>query len=166
MIEVILASYDKTPESCRGASCCKMDNSALKRRVEKDQKGMLIESKRKAYNSIDEYIADFPEGIQKILNELRAVIKAAAPDAQERISYQMPTFSQNGNLVHFAAYQHHIGFYPTPSGIEKFKRELSAYEGSKGAIRFPIDQSLPFELISQIVAFRVKENLAKLPKKR
>jgi len=121
---------------------------------------------KNGFSSIDEYIASFPEEVQKILKELRAVIKAAAPDAEEKISYQMPTFSQNGNLVFFAAYKNHIGFYPTPSGIEQFKQVLSAYEGSKGTIRFPIDRPLPFDLISKIVAFRVKENLEKAPKKR
>jgi uncharacterized protein YdhG (YjbR/CyaY superfamily) len=114
-----------------------------------------------AFNSIDEYITSFPEKIQKILQELRAVIKTSAPEAEEKISYQMPTFTLKGNLVHFAAYKNHIGFYPTPSGIQAFKQELSVYEGAKGSIRFPIDKPLPLELISQIVKFRVAENIQK-----
>jgi len=109
--------------------------------------------------SIDEYIATFPEEIQKILEELRATIKAAAPDAEEKISYQMPTFALKGNLVHFAALKNHIGFYPASSGIQAFKDELSIYEGSKGAVKFPIGKPLPLKLISKIVKFRVTENL-------
>ncbi len=111
------------------------------------------------YTSIDEYIATFPEEIQKTLQELRATIKASAPDAEEKISYQMPTFALKGNLVHFAAYKKHIGFYPTASGVQAFRQELSVYEGAKGTVRFPIDQPLPLELISRIVRFRVAENL-------
>ncbi|MCJ7520382.1 MAG: DUF1801 domain-containing protein [Anaerolineaceae bacterium] len=118
-----------------------------------------MEGYKRGFNSIDEYIAAFPEDIQKILGELRATIKASAPDAGEKISYQMPTFTLKGNLVHFAAYKKHIGFYPTPSGIQAFKHELSVYEGSKGAVRFPIDKPLPLELICKIVKFRVTENL-------
>ena len=118
-----------------------------------------MEKNSKGYESIDEYIATFPGEIQKILRELRAVIKAAAPDAEERISYQMPTFWQQGNLVHFAAFKNHIGFYPAPRGIEAFKKELSVYEGAKGSVRFPIDKPLPLELVSRIVKFRVAENL-------
>jgi uncharacterized protein YdhG (YjbR/CyaY superfamily) len=113
------------------------------------------------FHSIDEYIATFPEDIQALLEAVRATIKASAPDAEERISYQMPTFALNGNVVHFAALKNHIGFYPTPSGIEAFKDELSMYEGSKGAVKFPIGQPLPMELISKIVQFRVTENLNK-----
>jgi uncharacterized protein YdhG (YjbR/CyaY superfamily) len=113
------------------------------------------------FQTIDEYISVFPNNVQTILQTLRTVIKEAAPDATEKISYAMPTFYLNGNLVHFAAYKNHIGFYPTPSGIENFKEELSQYKNSKGAIQFPIDQPLPAELISKIVKFRVKENMSK-----
>lgn len=123
------------------------------------EKGELMEGNKNGFNSIDEYIATFPEEIQKILEELRATIKSAAPDAEEKISYQMPTFALKGNLVHFAAYKNHIGFYPAPRGIEEFKQELSIYEGAKGTVRFPIDKPLPLELISRIVKFRVAENL-------
>jgi len=118
-----------------------------------------MESNQVGFNSIDEYIATFPEEIQKILEELRATIRASASDAEEKISYQMPTFALKGNLVHFAAHKKHIGFYPSPSGIQAFKHELSIYEGAKGSVRFPIDKPLPLELISKIVKFRVTENL-------
>jgi len=120
-----------------------------------------MEGYKRGFNSIDEYIAAFPEDIQKILGELRATIKASAPDAGEKISYQMPTFALKGNLVHFAAWKNHIGFYPTSTGTQAFKKELSIYESSKGAVRFPIEQPLPLELISKIVKFRVTENLKK-----
>jgi len=113
------------------------------------------------FSSIDEYIATFPKEIQMKLEVVRATIKAAAPEAVEKISYQMPTFFLYGNLVHFAAFKNHIGLYPAPSGIEAFKHELSQYEGSKGAIRFPLDKPLPLELISKIVKYRVAENLKK-----
>ena len=124
-----------------------------------------MESSKVSFNSIDEYIATFPAETQKILEELRATIKAAAPEAEEKISYQIPTFVLKGNLVHFAAYKNHIGFYPTPSGIEAFKQELSVYEGAKGSVKFPIDEPLPLELITKIVVFRVAENLEKAESK-
>jgi uncharacterized protein YdhG (YjbR/CyaY superfamily) len=124
-----------------------------------------MESNKSSFNSIDEYIATFPEDIQKILEELRTTIKACAPEAQEKISYQMPTFALKGNLVHFAAWKRHIGFYPTPSGTQAFKEELSIYESAKGSIQFPIDKPLPLELISRMVKFRVAENLQKAAKK-
>ena len=118
-----------------------------------------MDNRKIGFTSIDEYIATFPDEVQKILQELRATIKASAPDAEEKISYQMPTFFLKGNLVHFAAYKNHVGFYPTPSGIEKFQQELSKYEGAKGSVKFPIDQPLPLKLIQKIVEFRVLENL-------
>jgi len=114
------------------------------------------------FQSIDEYIATFPKEIQKILMEIRDTIKAAAPDAEEKISYQMPTFFLNGNLIHFAAFKNHIGIYPTPSGTEAFKRELSKYQGAKGSVRLPIDEPMPLKLITRIVKFRVAENLKKV----
>ena len=120
-----------------------------------------MDSKKSGFNSIDEYIATFPKDIQKILQELRATIKAAAPDSEEKISYQMPTFFMNGNLVHFAAFKKHIGFYPTPSGIEAFQKELSVYDGAKGSVQFPIDEPMPLKLISRIVKFRAAENIKK-----
>lgn len=114
-----------------------------------------MESNKITSESIDEYILKFPPETQEILNMLRKVIKESAPDAKEKISYQMPTFVLHGNLVHFAAYKNHIGFYPTPSGIEAFKHELSEYKGAKGSVQFPIEKPLPYQLISKIVKFRV-----------
>ena len=113
------------------------------------------------YTSIDAYIATFPVDIQKKLEEVRVTIKAAAPEALEKISYQMPTFYLHGNLVHFAGYKNHIGFYPTPSGILAFGNELSHFVTSKGAIQFPLDKPIPLDLISKIVLFRVAENIQK-----
>ena len=118
-----------------------------------------MESKKVGFASIDEYIATFPQDIQVILEKLRSTIRKAAPNAEETINYQMPTFTLKGNLVHFAAFKKHIGFYPTPSGIEKFKKELSVYEGAKGSVQFPLDRPIPYDLISKIVKFRVGENL-------
>jgi len=120
-----------------------------------------MQNDNKFPKDIDEYIADFPEDVQAILKKLRSTIRAAAPQAEETISYQMPTFTLEGNLVHFAAYKKHIGFYPAPSGIEKFRNELSAYKGAKGSVQFPLDQPIPYELVSEIVKYRVKENLEK-----
>ncbi|MEO6192443.1 MAG: DUF1801 domain-containing protein [Thermoanaerobaculia bacterium] len=108
---------------------------------------------------IDEYIAGFPEDVREILEKLRMTIREAAPDAEEAIKYRMPTFTLNGNLVHFAAFKKHIGFYPAPRGIEEFKDELSAYKGAKGSVQFPLDRPVPFELISRIVKFRVRNQL-------
>lgn len=119
-----------------------------------------MKDNRQEFSTITEYIDTFPEPVQKILQELREVIKQEAPQALEKISYQMPTFFLNGNLVHFAAYANHIGFYPAPSGIEAFKQELSAYKNAKGSVQFPIDKPLPLELIKRIVRFRVRENTA------
>ena len=124
-----------------------------------------MDKNNRGFNSIDEYIASFPEDIQNILNDIRATIRAAAPEATEKISYQMPTFFLNGNLVHFAAFKTHVGFYPTPSGIDEFKAELSKYKGSKGSIQFPIDQPVPLDLIAKIVKYRVSENLKKAASK-
>lgn len=118
------------------------------------------------FASIDGYIATFPAEIQVLLQDMRATIRAAAPDAVEKISYQIPTFVLHGNLVHFAAYKHHIGFYPTPSAIQAFHEELSRYQIAKGSIRFPIGDPLPLALVSQIVAFRAAENRARAAAKR
>jgi uncharacterized protein YdhG (YjbR/CyaY superfamily) len=109
--------------------------------------------------TIDEYIAGFPPDVQEILQKIRMTIRQAVPDAEETIKYRMPTFTLHGNLVHFAAFKKHIGFYPVPTGIEQFKDELSTYKGGKGSVQFPLDQPIPFDLISRIVKFRVKENL-------
>lgn len=109
--------------------------------------------------SIDAYILNAPSEIQEKLVTLRKVIKESAPDAVEKISWQMPTFALHGNLVHFAAHKNHIGFYPGSSGVEAFKKELTEYKWSKGAIQFPNDKPLPYDLIGKIVKFRVSENL-------
>ena len=111
-------------------------------------------------STIDEYIASFPDDVQGILETMRQTIKKAAPAAVETISYQMPTFKLNGkNLVHFAAFKHHIGFYPVPSGITAFQKELSVYKLGKGSVQFPLDKPLPYDLVKRIVLFRVKETL-------
>src|SRR5258708_3622930 len=107
---------------------------------------------------IDEYIAGFPKDIQQMLEDVRAAIRKAAPEAEEAIKYAIPTFTLNGNLVHFAAFKNHIGFYPTPTGIASFAKELSAYKGAKGSVQFPLDKPMPLTLISRIVKFRVKKN--------
>jgi uncharacterized protein YdhG (YjbR/CyaY superfamily) len=107
--------------------------------------------------TIDEYIAGFPADVRRILQQIRRVIRAAAPDAEEAIKYRIPTFVLNGNLVHFAGFDKHVGFYPTPSGIEAFKDQLAAYPNAKGSVQFPLDRPVPFGLIRQIVQFRVKE---------
>jgi uncharacterized protein YdhG (YjbR/CyaY superfamily) len=116
-------------------------------------------------NPIDEYIAQFPPETQRVLEEMRALIKAAAPDATETISYKMPTFDLNGkHLVHYAGYEKHIGFYPIPTGIEAFKEELRPYKQGKGSVQFPLGQPLPADLIRRIVEFRVDENLGRASK--
>jgi len=118
-----------------------------------------MRSARTSAATIDEYIAGFPRDVQEILEEIRSTIRKAAPGAEEKIGYGIPTFALEGNLVHFAAFKSHIGFYPTPTGIEKFKKELSRYEGAKGSVRFPLDEPMPLALIGRIVKFRVKENM-------
>lgn len=117
-------------------------------------------------NEIDQYIGDFPKSTQELLQKVRDTVKKVAPDAKECINYGIPTFQLEGNLVHFAGYKGHIGFYPAPSGIEAFKKELSVYEGAKGSVKFPITQPIPYDLISKITAFRVKENLEKAAAKK
>jgi uncharacterized protein YdhG (YjbR/CyaY superfamily) len=115
---------------------------------------------------IDEYIAGFSKDIQERLKKVRETIREAAPEAEEAIKYRMPTFVLNGNLVHFAAFKNHIGFYPAPQGIEEFKEELSAYKGAKGSVQFTYDRPIPFDLISRIVKFRVDKNLEKSKAKK
>ena len=116
-------------------------------------------------NPIDAYIAGFPADVQAILQKIRDIVRAAAPEAEETIKYQIPTFVLNGNLVHFAAFEHHIGLYPTPSGIAQFKDELSSYKNAKGSVQFPLDAAIPYALIKKIVKFRVQENRDKATKK-
>ena len=125
-----------------------------------------MDKKKAGYSSIDEYIETFPDDIQKKLQQVRTTVRAAAPDAEEKISYQMPTFTLNGNLVYFAAFKNHIGLYPTPSGTEAFKRELAGYKTAKGSIQFPLDEPLPLKLISRIVKYRVAENRKKASAKK
>ena len=129
-----------------------------------------MRTKQTPPKNIDDYIAGFPAEVQEILEKIRSTIRKAAPDAKETINYGIPTFTLNCNLVHFAGFTGHIGFYPTPSGIEKFKEELSVYEGAKGSVQFPLDKPMPLGLIRKIVKFRVQENLeraaAKGKKKR
>jgi uncharacterized protein YdhG (YjbR/CyaY superfamily) len=106
---------------------------------------------------IDEYIASFPEEVQEILQKIRKTIRKAAPDAQETISYQIPTFTLNGALIYFAAFEKHVSVYPAPRGAEEFKEELSAYKGGKGTVQFPLGKPVPYDLITRIVKFRAKE---------
>jgi uncharacterized protein YdhG (YjbR/CyaY superfamily) len=120
-----------------------------------------METNKAKTNTIDEFIALYPIDVQEILKKVRATIKKAAPEAAETIAYGIPTFVLKGNLVHFAAYKNHIGFYPTSSGIARFKDELTTYKTSRGTVQFPLDKPIPYDLISKIVAFRVKENLEK-----
>ena len=118
------------------------------------------------FRNIDEYIAGFPENVRDILEELRQVIRQAAPQAEEAMRYGIPTFRLNGNLVHFAAFKNHIGFYPTPSAIETFKEELSPYKQAKGSVQFPIDKPIPYDLVQKIVEYRVEESLESKKKER
>ncbi len=117
-------------------------------------------------DDIDGYIAGFPDNVQKMLEQIRATIKEAAPDAEEVIKYAMPTFMLNGNLVHFAAFKNYIGFYPAPTGVEAFQAALSVYKQGKGSIQFPLDQPMPLSLITKIVKFRVKQLAEKTAKKK
>ena len=119
----------------------------------------------KTFTDINEYISEFPDEIKAVLEQIRETIQQAAPGAKEAIRYGMPTFVLNGNLVHFAAYKNHIGFYPAPSGIDEFIEELAVYRTGKGTIQFPINQPIPFNLIKKVVEFRVKENLEKQKRK-
>jgi uncharacterized protein YdhG (YjbR/CyaY superfamily) len=118
------------------------------------------------FKTIEEYFAAFPDLTQQLMEGLRATIKKAAPQAIEKISYNMPAFTLEGMLVYYAAYDKHIGFYPTPSGIAAFKKELAGFKSAKGSVQFPIDKPLPLDLIAQIVKFRVEENLDKAREKK
>jgi uncharacterized protein YdhG (YjbR/CyaY superfamily) len=120
----------------------------------------------KKFNNITEYVNAFPPGTKVLLQQVRNAIKKAAPKAEEVISYNMPAFKQHGNLVYFAGYKNHIGFYPMPSAIKQFAKELSVYKGAKGSVQFPIDEPMPVNLITKIVKFRVKENLEKAAMKK
>lgn len=121
---------------------------------------------KSAEGLITAYIKNFPDDVQEILNKIRNLIQETAPEAVEKFSYQMPTYDYHGNLVHFAAYKKHIGFYPTPSGITAFKEQLSKFKNAKGSVQFPLNEPLPYDLIREIVLFRVNENGEKAAKKR
>ena len=116
-----------------------------------------MQADKTAPQTIDDYIAGFPPHVQEILQKIRTTVHEAAPDAQEAIKYLMPTFTQNGNLLSFGACKTHIGLYSAPEGNAKFRKELSAYKAAKSSVRFPLDQPIPYELIAQLVKFRVKE---------
>ena len=119
-----------------------------------------MKESKEQFTTIDEYIRTFPGEVRRELEKMKKTIQEAAPDATEAIRYQMPTFRLNGkNLVHFAAFRHHIGFYPIPSGIEAFKKELSVYKQGKGSVQFPLDRPVPYELVKKIVKFRVAETM-------
>lgn len=113
---------------------------------------------KKAAADIDEYIAGFPSDVQKILQRIRKTIQKAAPGAEEAISYAIPTFKLNGNLVHFAGYKNHVSLYPAPRGAAEFKKELAQYEGGKGTVQFPLGQPVPYDLVTRIVKYRIKQN--------
>lgn len=117
-------------------------------------------------DNVDEYIAGFPDSTQELLQQMRKTIKKVAPDAEEIISYGIPTFYLKGNLVHYAGYNKHIGFYPGAGGIAAFKEQLSVYKGAKGSVQFPLDQPLPLDLVTEIVKFRVQQNLDKAATKK
>ncbi|MCA1058214.1 DUF1801 domain-containing protein [Rossellomorea aquimaris] len=117
-----------------------------------------MEENKKSFTTVDEYISQFPENVQERLQSLRELIIMTVPNAKEKISYQMPTFALHGNLVHFAAYKNHIGFYPTPSGINAFKDKMTEYKTAKASVQFPLNRPIPYELIREIVTFRVAEN--------
>lgn len=117
--------------------------------------------KKNIATDVDSYISGYPPPVQKMLKQLRAAIRKAAPKAEESISYMMPAYKLHGPLVYFGAYEKHIGFYPTGSGVAAFQQEISSYKSSKGAIQFPLDQTLPLALVEKIVKFKVKENLIK-----
>ena len=130
------------------------------------RKGEFMDENKPAFKTTDEYIKQFSPEVQELLTKVRNVIKEAVPEATEKISYQMPTFYLHENLVHFAVNKHHIGLYPTPSGVEAFKDQLTSYKTSKAAIQFPIDQPLPLELISEIAKYRASESRAKAEAKK
>ena len=116
--------------------------------------------------TIDGYIANYPAGTQKHLKQIRDVVRKLVPEAKEDIKYGMPTYVLNGNLLHFAGFEHHIGFYPTPTGIALFKKDLAPYKQGKGSVQFPLDKPMPLALITRIVKYRLKETLEKAKKKK
>jgi uncharacterized protein YdhG (YjbR/CyaY superfamily) len=130
-------------------------------------KGECMKTKKVTFTSIDEYIASFPEDVQKVMTQLRSTIRAAAPEAGEKISYNMPTFTLNDTyLVYFAGWKNHIAFYGAPRGKAEFKEDLAAYESGAGTLQFPYDKPMPLDLITKIVKFRAAENLKRTDKKK
>jgi uncharacterized protein YdhG (YjbR/CyaY superfamily) len=127
---------------------------------------IVMKNRRLAPRNIDEYIASFSPEVQSILEKIRATIRKAAPAAEEKISYQIPTFALKGNLVHFAAFKQHIGFYPPVKGDEKLQAEIAPYRGEKGNLRFPLDEPIPYALIRRLVKIRVQEQMEKVESKR
>jgi uncharacterized protein YdhG (YjbR/CyaY superfamily) len=125
------------------------------------KRGSAMQAEKNQPTTVDEYISQFPEDVQQILTSIRAAIRESAPEAVERIGYQMPGFYLDGGLVWFAAHKRHVGLYPTPSGAEAFAEELSAYERTKGSVHFPLDKPMPYDLIRKIVRFRIAENQEK-----
>lgn len=126
-------------------------------------------AQKTGFEKVNDYFTAYPEEVQELLWQARKVIREEAPGAEETISYGIPTFKLNGNLVHYAAFKKHIGFYPAPVGMEQFKKQLSAYVQGKGSVQFPVDKPMPLELIREIVRFRVAQNQAKTnykPKKQ
>lgn len=134
--------------------------------MQKKSKSAAKTAPRAAPSNIDEYIALFPDSVQQTLSKLREIVHEEAPDAEEAIKYQIPTFVLHGNLIHFAAFKNHVGVYPTASGIEKFKDQLAKYVSAKGSVQFPFDKPFPFPLFRKMVKFRVKENLEKSKKRK
>lgn len=126
--------------------------------------------KRAAAKNIDEYIESFPDNVRKVLQKIRKTIQKAAPHAEETISYAIPTFKLNGNLIYFAGYQNHVSVYPRPRGVKEFEKDLAQHEGGKGTIRFPLDAVIPYELIARVTTYRVQQNMeqasAKAAKKK
>lgn len=120
-----------------------------------------MRSNRPPAQTIDDYIAGFPPDVQKMLEKIRQTIRKAAPKAEEGISYQIPVFKLEGNMIFFAAYKKHVSVYPAPRASQEFKAELAAYEGGKGTVQFPLDKPIPYDLIARITKFRVKDNLAR-----
>jgi uncharacterized protein YdhG (YjbR/CyaY superfamily) len=120
-----------------------------------------MEEKKQGTRTIDEYIQGFPKQVRERLESIRRLVRTLAPEAQEKISYQMPTFYLDGNLIHFAAFKNHIGMYPTPNGISAFQKELSRYKSGRGSVQFPMDEALPVELIKKIVRYRLEQNRKK-----
>jgi uncharacterized protein YdhG (YjbR/CyaY superfamily) len=125
-----------------------------------------MKNRRVSHTNIDEYIASFSPEVRSILQKIRSTIREAAPEAEEKISYQMPTFALMGNLIHFAAFKKHIGVYPPVKGDEKLKAEILPYQGEKGNLKFPLDEPIPYTLIRRIVKFRVKEQLERAESRR